>query len=200
LSRKTVLTVVYNKESLASRCQFQALHVANRCRISRPLQLAHSHCRIQETPTTSTTKMPSIVHLAPRLLEGSTTGGLSATAIGLIVGIGIIPVFILIWVVSWLFWCYPYNRSCCCTRRKKKQPEEEMADTPVTPVTSDETLREKALYNIPSNSRSSTTYRTESGGSSNNATRLTKADPRISMQTVGSGRSVQIMHEPRPFV
>ncbi|KAF2024242.1 hypothetical protein EK21DRAFT_117977 [Setomelanomma holmii] len=144
--------------------------------------------------------MPAVAHLVHRaILEGASTGGLSAIAIGLIVGIGIVPVFILIWVVSWLFWCYPYNRTCCCTRRKKKKPEEEMADTPVTPVTSDETLREKALYNIPSNSRPNTTYRKESGGLERGG-RLTKADPRISLQTVSSDRTVQVMHEPKPFI
>ncbi|KAH7072285.1 hypothetical protein BKA63DRAFT_568197 [Paraphoma chrysanthemicola] len=145
--------------------------------------------------------MPTLVHLASRqFLEGSSTEGLSATSIGLIVGIGIIPVFILIWVVSWLFWCYPYNRTCCCTRRKKKQPEEEMANSPVTPVTSEETLREKALYNIPSNSRPNTTYRTESGGYANNGTRLSKTDPRFSQQTVASDRTIQVTHEPKRFV
>jgi hypothetical protein len=45
--------------------------------------------------------MAVVQHLAKRLLDGGSSGAISATSIGLIVGLGIIPVIILIWVVSW---------------------------------------------------------------------------------------------------
>ncbi|KAF2818409.1 hypothetical protein CC86DRAFT_413918 [Ophiobolus disseminans] len=143
--------------------------------------------------------MPAISHLVARQFSSGSSGGISTTAIGLIVGIGIIPVFILIWVVSWLFWCYPYNRTCCCTRRKKKQPDPEMTEQNDGTITSDETLHEKRM-DIPQ--RPVTTYRTETGSSYgvNGGVRLTKTDPRLSMQTVDSSYTGRTTQEPKPFV
>jgi len=144
--------------------------------------------------------MPAITHLVARqFTDSSPTAGISATAIGLIVGLGIVPVIILIWVVSWLFWCYPYNRSCCCTRRKKKQPDPEVTEQRDGTIMSGETLYEKRT-DIPD--RPTTTYRTESGNSNGvtGGTRLTKADPRLSMQTVDSTYTGRATQEPKPFV
>jgi hypothetical protein len=142
--------------------------------------------------------MPALNHLVPRLLEGGGGGGISATAIGLIVGLGIVPVIILIWVVSWLFWCYPYDRSCCCTRRKKKQADEE-ADPQVDYTVANQNMaHEKGTYTTAPQ-RPFTNYRTESGNS-NGGHRLTKTDPRMSMQTIASNSTIQVTHEPKPFV
>jgi hypothetical protein len=148
--------------------------------------------------------MPAIPHLAPRFLESSSSGGISGTAIGLIVGLGIVPVIILVWVVSWLFWCYPYDRSCCCTRRKKKQQEvvEEKPGPFHKTGRSLDSLHEKTAYPMPV--RPSNNYRTESGNSfGNNNTnsygnkRLTKTDPRLSMNSTDT---MQISQEPKRFV
>lgn len=142
--------------------------------------------------------MPALAHLAPRFLNGSTTsGGISATSIGLIVGIGIIPVFILIWVVSWLFWGYPNDRNWCCMRRKKKQADSESMLQNESTVPSQETIHEKKAYNVPE--RPMTNHRNEFGHSANGH-RLTKTDPRISMQTIGSNSTVQVVQEPKRFV
>jgi hypothetical protein len=143
-------------------------------------------------------------HLVRRILESDGSGGISATAIGLIVGLGIVPVIILVWVVSWLFWCYPYDRSCCCTRRKKKQPDIEEKPGPFHKTgRSLDSLHEKTQYPMPA--RPSNNYRTESGNSytnnsNNNAygnNRLTKTDPRLSMN---STNTMQISQEPKRFV
>jgi hypothetical protein len=141
--------------------------------------------------------MPALVHLARRFLESGTTEGISATAIGLIVGLGIVPVIILIWVVSWLFWCYPYDRSCCCTRRKKKQADVEASEQMTTNIASQTMYHEKANYHAPE--RPTPNYRTESGNS-NGGNRLTKTDPRISLQTIASNNTIHVAHEPKPFV
>jgi len=146
-------------------------------------------------------------------LGSSSSGGISATAIGLIVGLGIIPVIILIWVVSWLFWCYPYDRSCCCTRRKKKQVDEEINGHRHKTGRSLDSLHEKAAYPMPGPERPSMSYRNESGNSttsndgnayagnrtySNN--RLSKPDPRLSLNTVNSTNTMHYTQEPKPFV
>lgn len=146
--------------------------------------------------------MPTVSHLVARqFAEGGSSGGISATAIGLIIGLGIVPVIILVWVVSWLFWCYPYNRSCCCTRRKKKEADPEITEQRFDgTITSDETLHEK---HIAAPERPVTTYRTESGssyGAYGGGNRLTKADPRLSMQTVDSNYTGRVAHEPKPYV
>lgn len=146
--------------------------------------------------------MPAFAHLVARQFDSSTGGGgISATAIGLIVGVGIVPALICLYVVSWLFWCYPYNRTCCCTRRKKKQPDPEITEPHVGVISSGETLYEKR---IAPPQRPAGNYRSESGGMSGpSGHRLFKPDPRLSLQTVDSGyngyagRSNQ---EPKPFV
>lgn len=140
--------------------------------------------------------MPAITHLTRRLLDSGSSGGISATSIGLIVGLGIIPVVILIWVVSWLFWCYPYDRSCCCTRRKKKQqPDEELNQPGHRTGRSLDSFHEKAAYPIPAD-RTPTTYPTEPS----NSARLQKTDPRLSIQTSNSQNTIHYMQEPKPFV
>jgi hypothetical protein len=146
------------------------------------------------TSTTTITIMPALVHLVPRVFgDGSaTTGGISATAIGLIVGLGIIPLIILIWVVSWLFWCYPYDRSCCCTRRKKKQPDVEKPGPFHKTGRSLDSFHEKSAYPMPARP-SAANVRTESG----NSNRLTKTDPRLS---INSSNTIQEMQEPKRFV
>jgi hypothetical protein len=143
--------------------------------------------------------MPAISHLVARQFSSSvSTSGISPTSIGLIVGIGIVPVIILIWVVSWLFWCYPYNRTCCCTRRKKKQPDPEITEQADGTILSGETLHEKRV-GVPG--RPVAAFRTESGNSYvSHGNRLTKTDPRMSAQTVDSGLTGRVMYEPKPFV
>lgn len=144
--------------------------------------------------------MPAVAQLTRRLLDSGSTGGISATSIGLIVGLGIVPVIILIWVVSWLFWCYPYDRSCCCTRRKKKQVDPELTHPGHHTGRSLDSFHEKdaAAYPMPAAAatRPSREYRTESG----NSARLQKADPRLSVQTANSNNTIHYMQEPKPFV
>jgi hypothetical protein len=139
--------------------------------------------------------MAAVNHLTRRLLEGGSSGGISATSIGLIVGLGIVPVIICIWVVSWLFWCYPYDRSCCCTRRKKKQADVEAVLPGHRTGRSLDSLHEKATYPMPAG-RPPVNYRTESS----NSARLQKADPRLSIQTANSQNTIHYVQEPKPFV
>ncbi|KAF1912732.1 hypothetical protein BDU57DRAFT_541464 [Ampelomyces quisqualis] len=139
-------------------------------------------------------------------LGSSASGGISATAIGLIVGLGIVPVIILIWVVSWLFWCYPYNRSCCCTRRKKKQVDEEIYGHGHQTGRSVDSFHAKAAYPMPGPERASINYGSEFGnwtgsnadGYGNN--RLAKTDARLSLNTVNSTNTMHYTQEPKPFV
>ncbi|EAT87153.1 hypothetical protein SNOG_06089 [Parastagonospora nodorum SN15] len=139
--------------------------------------------------------MPAVAHLTRRLLEGGSSGGISATSIGLIVGLGVVPVIICVWVVSWLFWCYPYDRSCCCTRRKKKQQlDEEINPTGHRTGRSLDSLHEKAAYPMPAG-QAPVNYRTESG----NPGRLQKTDPRFSVQTANSSNTIHYVQEPKPF-
>lgn len=144
--------------------------------------------------------MAIVNHLAKRLLDGGSSGAISATAIGLIVGLGIIPVIILIWVVSWLFWCYPYDRSCCCTRRKKKQPVDEEVYNGHRTGREVDSLHEKAGLPMPERP-SMAYYRSESGNSNGNTgNRLSKQDPRLSLNTVNSTNTMHYTQEPKPFV
>lgn len=148
--------------------------------------------------------MAVINHLAKRLLDGGSSGAISATSIGLIVGLGIIPVIILIWVVSWLFWCYPYDRSCCCTRRKKKQPADQEAYHGHRTGREVDSLHEKAGLPMPDRP-SMAYYRSESGNSNgsngyNGHNRLSKQDPRLSLNTVNSTNTIHYTQEPKPFV
>jgi hypothetical protein len=150
--------------------------------------------------------MPSLAHLVARQsisLSGG-GGGITPTAIGLIVGIGIIPAIILIFVVSWLFWCYPYNRICCCTRRKKMQPDPEVTEpyngVPYRGVVSSgENVQEKRVDAFhrpdpPSRFESGSSYGSPAGN------RLTKNDPRFSLQTIDSSYNGRTNQEPQRFV
>jgi len=146
--------------------------------------------------------MPAISHVVARQLSlGGATGGISATAIGLIVGIGIVPALILIYVVSWLFWCYPYNRTCCCTRRKKKEVDPELTEAPYNGgISSGETVYEKRANpsqrpDPPSRFESGSSYYGPPAGN-----RLTKNDPRFSLQTIDSTNNGRATHEPQRFV
>jgi hypothetical protein len=170
-----------------------------------PIATHHSHRRhhfrffVHNFEHTVTVIMPALVHLVPRLDVGGNTGGILATSIGLIVGLGIVPVVILVWVVSWLFWCYPYDRSCCCTRRKKKQADPELDFAPAGyTVANPNTIHEKGQYTAPQ--RPANNFRSESGNSAPNGNRLTKTDPRMSMNTIASNSTIQVTHEPKPFV
>jgi len=141
--------------------------------------------------------MAVINHLTRRLLDGGSSEAISATSIGLIVGLGIIPVIILVWVVSWLFWCYPYDRSCCCTRRKKKEPKdvEVMGHRTGREVDS---FHEKASMPVPD--RPSMAYYRSESGNSNGGGRLSKPDPRLSLNTVDSSNTIHYTQEPKRFV
>jgi len=146
--------------------------------------------------------MPAIQHLVARqsIALGGGGGGITPTAIGLIVGIGIIPALILIYVVSWLFWCYPYNRTCCCTRRKKKEADPELTEPPYNGgISSGETVYEK---HVGAPQRPEPPSRFESGSSygSPAGNRLTKNDPRFSLQTIDSSYNGRATQEPQRFV
>jgi hypothetical protein len=155
--------------------------------------------------------MPA-VHLQPRFLEDAGSGGISATAIGLIVGIGLVPAIILIWVVIFLFFAYPNDRNFCCMKRRKGQGTSEKKATRASTLSSAETLyeNEKGVYDLPK--RPFPTHaRTESGGSSRSgrlskvdpkrpATGASKTDTRMSLQSVGSGSTVYGVQESRTWV
>jgi hypothetical protein len=145
--------------------------------------------------------MPAIVHLAPRFLEGSSSGGISATAIAVLICVGVIPVFALIWVCVWLLFFYSNGRNCCCMRRKKASTEPEAL---ASPVTSEEALNEKADFTLPQ--RPLATFRTESEASAerprDSRGTLKKHHPRESMQSQWSSNSTipVVVQEPKPFV
>jgi hypothetical protein len=146
--------------------------------------------------------MAVINHLTRRVLEGGSSGGISGTAIALIVCLGIIPVIVLVWVVSWLFWCYPYDRSCCCTRRKKKQNDEEVKPMQAVGTSLDSfhqrAPQEKAAYPVPE--RPSMQFHHTDSGRFNSGNRLTKTDPRLSQHTVDSTQDMHYTQEPKRFV
>jgi hypothetical protein len=170
------------------------LHVATYCISTSALLFLYPHFEHIAIDI-----MPALIHLVPRLAVGGSSGGISATAIGLIVGLGIVPVIILTWVVSWLFWCYPYDRSCCCTRRKKKQADPELDFTPAEyTVANPNTIHEKGPYTAPQ--RPANNFRSESANSAAYGNRLTKNDPRMSLNTIASNSTIAVTHEPKPFV
>lgn len=144
--------------------------------------------------------MPALHHLAPRLLAGSTSGGISGTAIAVLICVGVIPVIALIWVCIWLLFFYSNGRNCCCMRRKKNGAEPEML---ASPVSSAEAYNEKADYTLPQ--RPTTAYRTESGNSTERPRDsrgiLKKHHPRESLQSQWSSNStIPIVQEPKRFV
>lgn len=146
--------------------------------------------------------MPAIVHLAPRLELGNSSGGISGSAIAVLVIVGIIPVFALIWVCVWLLFGYSRDRNCCCVRRKRVTPE----PAPVEgSMPSDATLNEKNDYTLPQ--RPISAWRTDSGSSTEqprDSRTLKKHHPRESIQSQWSSSStvpvVQEMQEPKQMV
>jgi hypothetical protein len=147
--------------------------------------------------------MPTIAHrLQPRILEDSNgNGGISNTAIALIVVLGILPALVLAWTVCYLFWAYPYDRNCCCIKRKRRAKE------PEAPL-SEETTYEKPVLAPPQRPYTGE-MRTESGNSSNSGrltkqqrpgSGVTKYDTRMSQQSVASTNTIQVSQEPQRFV
>ncbi|KAH7371165.1 hypothetical protein BKA66DRAFT_424514 [Pyrenochaeta sp. MPI-SDFR-AT-0127] len=136
--------------------------------------------------------MPALHHLQARFLEGGGSGGISGTAIALIVCIGLIPAIALIWVVVWLLFFYGKGRNCCCMKRKKQTTETDTEQSRTD--TSQETLDEKAVYNPPPRPYIPHT-RTESGSSADTG-RFSRSDPNTRM----SMNSVQGVQEPKRFV
>ncbi|KZM22719.1 uncharacterized protein EKO05_0000782 [Ascochyta rabiei] len=144
--------------------------------------------------------MPAIAHLAPRLLAGATSGGISGTAIAVLICVGIVPVIALIWVCIWLLFFYGKGRNCCCVRRKRAATEPGVVESTVS---SPEALNEKTNYTLPQ--RPTTTYRAESGSSTERARdsrgTLKKQQPRESLQSQWSSHStIPVVQEPKPFV
>jgi hypothetical protein len=151
--------------------------------------------------------MPAIAHLAPRFLEDGGGGGISATAIVLLIILGLIPAVAVLWIAIWLMFFYPQDRNCCCCVRKKKKKNKDQQPTlpNVSPDTSHESLyNEKNISAIPKRPWASH-ERTESG-SSNGSGKIVKqhrhnaSDGRMSVLSRSSERTVQIAHEPKPFV
>ncbi|KAH6629463.1 hypothetical protein C7974DRAFT_186787 [Boeremia exigua] len=144
--------------------------------------------------------MPAIAHLAPRFLEGSSSGGISGTAIGVLVVVGVIPVFALIWVCVWLLFFYSNGRNCCCMRRKRAASGPDMLESSMS---SEATLNEKADYNFPQ--RPAPAWRGDSGSSTerpgDSSRFLKKHHPRESLQSQWSSNStVPVVQEPKPMV
>jgi hypothetical protein len=150
--------------------------------------------------------MPVIAHLQARFLEdASGNGGISTTAIALIVCLGIVPCIILIWAVCYLFWAYPYDRNCCCIKRKRRpEPQSVLNQAPM----SEETLYEKPGV-VPPQRPFSAQTKIESGSSSNNGRLQKQQRPgseidsrgtRMSLQSVASANNFTYAQEPKPFV
>jgi len=144
--------------------------------------------------------MPAIVRLAPRLLEGSSTGGISGTAIAVLVIVGIIPVIAVIWVAVWLLFFYGKGRNCCCMRRKKASST--TPDVVGSPMTSASTLNEKIDYTLPQ--RPASAWRAESGSPTEqprHSKTLQKHRPRESLQSQWSSNStIPVVQEPKQLV
>ncbi|KAF1924931.1 uncharacterized protein M421DRAFT_8375 [Didymella exigua CBS 183.55] len=143
--------------------------------------------------------MPAIAHLAPRFLEGGSTGGISGTAIAVLVVVGIIPVIALIWVCIWLLFFYSSGRNCCCMRRKTAKSEPAAVES----LSGADTLNEKHDYTMPQ--RPDPAWRTESGSSSerprDNRGTLKKHHARESIQSQWSSNStVPVVQEPKQMV
>jgi hypothetical protein len=153
--------------------------------------------------------MPVIAHLQRRILEDAEgNGGISTTAIVLVVVLGILPCIVLIWAVSYLFWAYPYDRNCFCLKRKRRADKQDLIDQAA--MTQDEMYQQSGMAPLPQPQRPfSEQNRTESGSPSGTG-RLQKggrpmsprekAATRMSLASVGSANTVQYTHEPKPFV
>ena len=152
--------------------------------------------------------MPVIAHLQRRILEDANgNGGISTTAIALIVVLGILPCIVLIWAVCYLFWAYPYDRNCCCIKRKRRADKDLIEQAAMS---QDQKYQQSGTAPLPQPQRPfSEQNRTESRGSSGTG-RLqkggrpmsprVKAATRMSLASVGSANTVQYTHEPKPFV
>jgi hypothetical protein len=153
--------------------------------------------------------MPVIAHLQRRILEDANgNGGISTTAIALIVVLGILPCIVLIWAVCYLFWAYPYDRNCCCIKRKRRADKQDLIDQAA--MSQDQMYQQSGMTPLPQPQRPfSEQNKTESRGSSGTG-RLQKggrpmsprdkAATRMSLASVGSANTVQYTHEPKPFV
>lgn len=143
--------------------------------------------------------MPAIAHLAPRFPGGSSSGGISGTAIAVIVIIGIIPVIALIWVCIWLLFFYSNGRNCCCMRRKRAAAGPSALESPIT---SAETLNEKTDYTLPQ--RPASAWRSDSGSSTerqDNRGTLKKHHARESLQSQWSSNStIPVVQQPKQMV
>ncbi|KAJ4405332.1 hypothetical protein N0V91_005282 [Didymella pomorum] len=142
--------------------------------------------------------MPAIAHLAPRFLEGGSSGGISGSAIAVLVIVGIIPVIALIWVCIWLLFFYSNGRNCCCMRRKTAKSE---PSTTEQGLSSAEILNEKNDHTMPQ--RPVSAWRTESGSSNerprdSRGTLKKQHHPRESMQSQWSSNStIGVVQEPK---
>lgn len=161
-----------------------------------------------------TTNMPTI-YLQSLLLEDNGSESLSPTAIGLLIGVGFVPVCILAWVVGWLLFAYPSGRNICCCMRKRKRktdPAPEILQQGSTD-TSQETLYEKAAYTMPQQPYAAYS-RTESGISSASSGAVSrtggkleeeisqwqKSETPASVQGQTSLRTIAVVQEPERFV
>ncbi|KAF1938682.1 hypothetical protein EJ02DRAFT_353990 [Clathrospora elynae] len=154
--------------------------------------------------------MPAIAHLQRRILEDSEgNGGISGTSIALIVCLGIVPAIALFWVVCYLFWAYPNDRNCCCVKRRRGADKPDMVQRQGDAL-SENTMYEKQGFALPQRPFA-THASTESGnfhgtGSGRLAKQdrsrpsVTKADTRMSLQSVASANTMQAAHEPQRFV
>lgn len=146
--------------------------------------------------------MPSVAHLIARASDSNSNGGLNATGIGLIVGVGIIPAIILMWVVCWLMICYPHDRTCWCGKSRKRKAREDLGEKGVTDFSQD-TLYDRPAPNVQ---RPDAGYRMESGSSNESAqmargqTTRTNKLTRESVQSVNSASTIAVHQEPKRFV
>jgi hypothetical protein len=148
--------------------------------------------------------MPAIARLQARILEDSDgNGGISATAIALIVVLGVLPCIVLIWAVCYLFWAYPYGRNCCCMKRKRRPEAQSVLNQ--APM-SEETLYEKPGV-LPPQRPFSAQNRTDTASSSNTGRLQKQQRPgsgfdaqRMSLNSVVSANTVTYAQQPKPFV
>jgi hypothetical protein len=151
--------------------------------------------------------MPAIAQLQRRILEDADgKGGISTTAIVLIVVLGILPCIVLIWAVCYLFWAYPYDRNCCCIKRKRRADKDTIDQTAMG---QEQMYQQSRMAPLPQPQRPFSPQVRNESGSSIGTGRLQKGRPmspagkmdtRMSLASVGSANTVQVTHEPKPFV
>ncbi|KAH9880303.1 hypothetical protein IAQ61_000592 [Plenodomus lingam] len=141
-------------------------------------------------------------HLAARYTTDQGAGGISATAIGLIVGVGLVPALILLWVICWLLFGYPFGRNmCCCVRKRKTDALQPMQMQRGSSDLSENPFNEKAGVTMPKKPYE-VWARTESGSSSEGAGVLEQSGGRggrLERQR-DSGLSDMGVQEPKRFV